>query len=125
MAENGNHGFPRKRFGLERAQMERAEGWDEAIGLAPELSFPRSWSVKIIPPFGGALMRFIVRKGRTTVSVYADFNEALGYYGEPHWEIYPNADDDNERFALADTEGMMSAISKSLAKWNRLKGTPT
>lgn len=110
--------FPRKRDSLARARLEDAEGWDDAIPLAPKLKFPSDWEVQIIPPFCGALMRFIAHKGGKSVSVYADYNEALGFYGEPHWEIYPDVDDENVRFALADTEEMLAAVDASLTANN-------
>lgn len=104
---------------LARARLEDAERWREAIGIAPVLHFPRGWGVKVIPPFAGALMRFIVYKGEANVSVYADYHEALGYFGEPHWEIYPGPSGENDRYALADTETLIREIGKSLAKQNR------
>ncbi|MBB6424912.1 hypothetical protein [Sphingopyxis sp. JAI128] len=102
-----------------RAQLERAENWDEAIKAMPALHFPKSWAVTIIPPFCGAMARFLVEKGSARVSVYADFNEALGYYGGPHWEIYPGVSGENERFDISDSETLLSEIGKSLRKQSR------
>lgn len=102
---------------LARAELECAEDWNQVIRDIPALRFPSAWSVKIIPPFGGAMVRFIAAIGEgASVSVYADFHEALGYFGEPHWEIYPGVSGENERFAIAETGALIDEIRKSLRK---------
>jgi hypothetical protein len=63
----------------------------------------------------GTAARFIVRKGDAQVSVYADFDESLGYYGEPYWEIYPYSGD-TWRGPLADGEGLIDAISTAIGQ---------
>lgn len=105
---------------MNRAQVERDEKWREIIPQIPALQFPASWSVQIIPPFSGAVARFIVTKGTARVSVYADFYEALGVFGEPHWEIYPGASGDNERFAIGEADTLIAEIGKSLARQIRM-----
>lgn len=100
-----------------RSEVERMERWREVASDMPYIRFPRDWEVAIIPPFSGAVARFWVRKGAGHVSVYADFYERLGCWAEPHWEIYPDAEGDNARFSIAtDTDAMLAAIAKSLAK---------
>lgn len=80
----------------------------------PVLRFPSQWRVQIIPPFGGALARFVVYgKGNAQVSVYFDAYEMLGCYGEPHWEAYPIGDN-NERWAMKDWRKMFRAIDREL-----------
>lgn len=101
---------------MKRAQVERDEEWIKIIQQIPSLRFPASWSIQIIPPFCGAIARFIVTKGDARVSVYADFYEVLGFFGGPHWEIYPDASGENERFAIAETGPLISEIGKSLAR---------
>lgn len=102
-----------------RAQVEREEKWREITPQMPYLSFPKSCMVAMIPPFGGAIARFRVQKDSAIVSVYADFYEALGYFGGPHWELYPDADGDNARFAINDTAGLLREIARSLRKQKR------
>lgn len=46
------------------------------------------------------------------MSVYLDCYEALGYFGGPHWEIYPNEIGNNERFAIDDIDSMLAAIAQ-------------
>lgn len=100
---------------LVRARIERVERWREICNEMPHLAFPRGWEVAIIPPFGGAVARFRVRKGRAAVSVYADYYERLGGWSEPHWEIYPGPSGENEWFSIAtETDEMLAAIAKSL-----------
>jgi len=80
----------------------------------PFLSFPNDWEVKIIPPFGGAAIRFIVKKRDYKASIYLDFDDMLGCHGSPYWEVYP-VDGDTERVDKDNVEGLMQAIRNSLA----------
>ena len=90
-------------------------------GGLPALHFKPEWEVRIVPPFGCAMMRFLVDRKR--VSCYADYFEELGYFGQqPYWEMYPrthaNGDgstyQDVARFPIANTEGLMKAIEAEL-----------
>jgi len=96
-----------------RAEVERQEKWREWIDKIPSINFPSDWRVKIIPPFGGALVRFSVATPTAKrVSVYLDVNDSLGYYGSPYWEIYPDAEDNNARFDINEIDQLIEAISK-------------
>ena len=114
---------------LKRFEVEFDENWRERIKEIPRLSFPHNWEIKIIPPFGGAMARFIVivkdqTDSEKSVSVYLDMDSALGYYGDkPYWEIYPicvyeGLDEklfgDVERFAMDDTDGLIKGIAKAI-----------
>lgn len=104
----------------QRYEVEAAERWRDISKEMPHLKFLPSWGVAIIPPFAGAVARFVVKKGKASVSVYADYYERLGCWAEPHWEIYPGPSGENERFSIAtETDAMMAAIKKSLAKQGR------
>ncbi len=91
----------------------------------PPLHFKPEWDVHVLPPFGGAMMRFVVSYKGSAVSVYCDFYSQLGFFNgenEPYWEMYPrtyvdqhgNMRADTARFALDDTEGLMKTIEKEL-----------
>lgn len=98
----------------------------------PALHFKPEWDVKITPPFGGAMMRFVVIHNGRYVSVYCDYYSNLGIYRgaeewfqdkhcEPYWEMYPRTykrDDGEEtdtmRFDLSDTEGLIKNIEQEL-----------
>lgn len=97
---------------------EKAFEWRKWCEKIPYIEFPSSWQVQVIPPFAGAVVRFCVRKPgmKGRVSVYLDCYEMLGYFGEPHWEIYPDANDNNARFAMNDTYTLLEEIGKSLYK---------
>lgn len=97
-----------------RFELERAEGWRECVAAMPALSFPSDWGVAIIPPFAGAMARFLVSQGKARVSVYADFYDALGCFGSPYWEIHPSADGDTDRFPIDSAADLIAAISASL-----------
>jgi len=111
---------------VKRCRVEDDEMWRKWVKSAPWLQFPPELEVKIIPPFGGAMARFMVRFANSTdedrhVSVYWDVFDNLGHMDRPYWEIYPvkyrseEADyDDNARFLMGEEPQMMVAIIKSL-----------
>lgn len=79
---------------LKRIEIENADDYKGWIGKIPFIEFPRDWRVQIIPPFGGAIVRFRVKlPNSNTKSVYLDGYDRLGCYGEPYWEVYPVGDD--------------------------------
>lgn len=98
-----------------RSRVEREENWREWCGKIPPLHFDSDWDVYIIPPFGGALTRVVVKKNGKQVSVYFDAYSLLGYmYNEdkpiPYFEIYPSPDGEPRRYLLDETERMMEDI---------------
>lgn len=82
----------------------------------PHIKFPSHWLVQILPPFGGAVVRFsaCTREEWLSVSVYLDCYNNLGAYNGPYWEIHPGTKDDIERFAMNDVDGLLNAINKVL-----------
>jgi len=99
---------------ISRCRIEDAEEWREWIGKVPSIKFPAEWKIKIIPPYGGAIVRFRVIKGKHEVSVYLDCYDRLGCYGSPYWEIYPY-EGDCMRHDMDDVKGLLKSIKKSLA----------
>lgn len=94
------------------SEMEKTFEWKKWTDEIPFIKFPKDWEVKIIPPFAGAVVRFLVNTPkRKRISVYLDCYENLGYFGGPHWEVYPDKDDNNARFAMSDTEGLLKCIA--------------
>lgn len=90
----------------------------------PPIHFKPEWDVRIIPPFGEAMMRFWVDHNGKRISVYCDFFGNLGYFGdEPYWEMFPRSYKGNGehepysdvmRFALNDTESLVKEIDAEL-----------
>ena len=79
----------------------------------PPLRFKEDWEVKIIPPFGGAIIRFLVANSRGWVSVYLDgYNMLGGVRGETYWEVFDG--EDVERFKIGESEQMMARIEEML-----------
>lgn len=88
--------------------------WREEI---PFLEFPSHWQVKVVPPFAGAVARFLVRtkkmKEEDRISVYLDCYDTLGFYGSPYWEVYP-VNGDTKRLSMNDTESLLTSISEAI-----------
>ena len=85
----------------------------------PFINFPSDWSVRLLPPFAGAVVRFCVKKGDNEVSVFLDCEQKLGLYGEdgkdPYWEIYPYIDSgDVIRCDMDDVDKLIELINESL-----------
>lgn len=103
---------------MERSLIETREEWrSKWVNEIPYLHFDADWEVKIIPPFAGALARFIVKKGNRTVSVYFDGYSQLGYMYDandnpiPYFEIYPSPNsEDVKRYYINETEEMLNDI---------------
>ena len=81
-----------------RLNVEHEEDWEGKIKNIPSISFPSSWNVKIIPPYGGLMARFIVtipEHDKVSISVYYDIDNRIGYFQDengnpaPYWEIFP------------------------------------
>jgi len=80
----------------------------------PYIQFPATWRIRIIPPFGGAIVRFRVLCGNADISVYLDCYDRLGFYkGKPYWEVYPHQED-IFRCDMEDVAGLLSAIKESI-----------
>lgn len=86
-------------------------------GKIPYISFPDDWEVRIIPPFSGAIVRFLARlKGKEkSISVYLDCYQKLGCMDAPYWEAY-KIGDDTIRFYLDETNELIKAIDEELRK---------
>ena len=100
---------------LARLHVEQVEGWRASCADIPALSFPKGWSIQIIPPFSGATVRFRARLGKRQASVYLDCHYALGCVGHPYWEVYPYKGDTG-RCAMADTKTLMRMLRHTLTK---------
>lgn len=97
----------------ERVQESRK--WMKEI---PALHFEKEWDVRIIPPFGGAVIRFWIWHNGKRVSVYFDAYSELGYmYDEddnpiPYFEFYDG--EDCRRYYMDESEQMMEDIKEFL-----------
>jgi hypothetical protein len=85
----------------------------------PYLDFPSHWLVSIIPPFGGAVIRFRVRKkgyeGTDCVSIYLDMDNHIGFMEKPYWEVY-EVDGDCFRCYMSETDKLIEAIEQALSE---------
>ncbi len=73
-------------------KIDRAFEYEKWITEIPVLAFAPYMRVRVIPPFGGAVVRFLVSHKdypEASVSVYLDCYNLLAYMGEPYWEVYP------------------------------------
>ena len=107
---------------INRYQVEDEYEFDKWREEIPYISFPSNWEVKIIPPFCGAIVRFLVKKDDAFVSIYMDAYNELGIFGypvpEPYWELYPY-EDDVYRVALNNTGELLQRISESIEQQER------
>ncbi len=102
---------------VQRYDVEHNQKWGEEIEHIPYLQFQSEWKVKVIPPFGDAVVRFQVQLPCGTLkSIYLDSRGSLGSFGypneEPYWEVYPYYGDVG-RCARADTEQLLSMIANT------------
>lgn len=98
---------------LAHIQTEVAYEYHKWINLIPPLHFKQEWSVRIIPPFCGAIVRFWIDYNDKHISCYLDCYDELGFYGEPYWEIYPYQDD-VWRCGMMETEKLIEKITEAL-----------
>lgn len=92
-----------------------ARGWCDKIPFIP---FKPGWLVKVIPPFAGAVARFLVSTdGKNYVSVYLDCYSQLGTWDSPYWEVYPY-DGDTFRCNMNEVGRLVDAIDCSLNEIN-------
>lgn len=96
-----------------KSKIEATENWRGNSRLIPFIKFKPDWEVKMVAPFGGAMARFMVKYNEKIVSVYLDFFDNLGCFGEPYWEVYP-VNGDTARHAMADVDGLLESISEGL-----------
>lgn len=104
----GNHGWE---FA---ALNDLVFNYDEICNTLPSIKFKEDWEVKIIPPSEGAIVRFIVAKGKRKVNVYFDQYSLLGGYGYPYWEACYDITGDVYRFHRNDVDEMMQQIDRCL-----------
>ena len=95
-----------------RLYLEDKQKWREEIDNIPYLSFKPEWKVKVIPPFGDVVVRFLVELPTgVQKSVYLDSRQSLGWWegGRPYWEVYP-VGDENLRCDIDDVKTLMELI---------------
>lgn len=101
---------------MEKAHaLEELYEWDKWREEIPLIKFDPDWEVKIIPPTGGAVVRFLVRKGSKEISVYLDCYGLLGFFGSPYWEAYPIGED-VARVGIHDVKSLMQIIRLEFEK---------
>lgn len=71
--------------------------WHRWMAEIPFIEFPVGWKIKMVPPFGGAVVRFkVILPGVAdvdVVSVYLDCYSRLAMRRDPYWEVYPYKSD--------------------------------
>ena len=93
--------------------VQKSREWCKKI---PSIHFEKEWDVKIIPPFGGAIIRFTIDFNDKHVSVYLDGYSRLGYVVDanenpiPYWEAY--CGEECYRYWLNEQEQMIADIKK-------------
>ena len=101
-----------------RHEIEQEQKWQDETARLPWIQFPADWKVKVIPPYGDAVVRFLVTlpDGKEK-SVYHDSRASLGmYFGDgdeliPYWEVYP-VNGDVGRCGTDDVELLLEMIAE-------------
>jgi hypothetical protein len=96
-------------YNISRYEIERAEDWHSWIDKIQPFELRQGYIIKVIPPFGGALTRFLI--GHTssdrTVSIYFDGFGNLGAMDYPYYEAYEIA---GETYRSADINEILVQI---------------
>ena len=90
--------------------------WDKWIKEIPAIPLKFGWSIRVIPPFGGAIVRFCVIKNDISISVYLDCYGKIGFMAEPYWEIYPSENGEPERFFMNEIDELSDGIQRSFKR---------
>lgn len=93
--------------------------WYKWVEEIPYVEWPQGWQVKAVPPFSGAVIRYLVRRGDTPtgrrVSVYLDCYAILGATLDPYWEVYPGHEDGEiNRCTMPDINKLLEQIETGL-----------
>ena len=100
------------------SRCENLQGYRKWANKLPVFHFEKEWDVRIIPPFGGALIRFLINYNGKSVSVYFDAYSELGYMVDendnpiPYFEYYDG--EDCYRYYIDESEKMMKDIKNFL-----------
>lgn len=91
--------------------------WSREI---PYIKFPGNWEVKAIPPFGGAIIRYVIKHENSNddISIYLDCYGELGAVGEPYWELYPDIDGDAFRCGMNDIDDLLEKLHTLLDRYD-------
>ena len=96
-----------------REVVEKKERWYRHIEDIPYLNFPIVWNVKIIPPFGGALVRFLIMYNNKEITIkLSDLGYDMFYRGLV-WEVHGL--NKNLTFKLGKSKEMLATITKALS----------
>lgn len=104
-----------------RALIESHYEWRKWAQEIPYIKFPGNWEVKAIPPFGGAIIRYIIKHENSadnSISIYLDCYGELGVVDEPYWELYPDIDGQNWRCGMEDTEELLDRLHEILDRFD-------
>jgi hypothetical protein len=98
-----------------QCELELICEWHKWAKEIPALNFPPEWKIRIIPPYLGAIIRFVVVTEFGEVSIYLDAYDNLGGMGMlPYWEIYPGESGDPDRFMMNETTELIEGIKKAI-----------
>jgi len=112
MNGTGNLGFEDSIKIYEVKKIQEYRKWCQEI---PFIQFPLDWQIQIIPPAGGAIVRFKIKRNLSPneVSVYLDCYDRLRLFGQPYWEICPYQGE-TYRCEMNNDEELLNAIEVAL-----------
>ena len=108
-----------------RTYIEASERWDYWAVHTPPIPFKEEWSVTIIPPTMGAMVRFRVGVREHpqigVLSCYLDVSDTLGQVGYPYWALYPvGTQGEVLYFRMEEVASLQKAITEELERRTRV-----
>jgi len=99
-------------------QLEKEFNWQKWIHEIPYISFPSEWSVKVIPPYNGSIIRFLVKlktePDSHRISVFLDCYDVQGSVGYPYWKIYPDKEGCPLRIPMNNVDEFLTELNEAL-----------
>lgn len=98
------------------SQVDKTFKYIEWAQEIPAFEIPQGYKIKVIPPFRGALVRFLVIDSLTEkeISIYLDGYNLLGYYNGAYWELYPNMAEDVSRYPINSIDKVIAEAVECL-----------
>lgn len=102
--------------GMMTQQTENMFEWEKWTKDIPYISLPEGTEIKILPPSGGVVSKFSIRKkgSNHNVLVFLDAYDNVNKYGKPYWGINSAALKETEKIPFEDINELEEKIEELL-----------